>query len=383
MARVVRLLVWVLAILLLPRPAAALFHLAVIDELTAGACGDAGVQYVEIRMTAGAQTQTGGSVLTAFSCDGSTVTRLLVVPDNIPNGGNGVRWLMATADSVGGVAPDFLFPASPGLPATCGQVCWGAPGFVPPSDPDSWDNDDPNNYVDCIAYGGYTGPTKTGGITTTLGPGDGTQTLTRVGAGMQLAAGSPQNNTAGAGVLPCSTPATTTTTLPGGGPSPVDTPLTGSVLKLVDNANAAKRRLLVVGRDPAVTLGAGNDSADDPTQVGAVLAVQTVRGGQTVQTTYELPASGWKRLGKGANKGYKFRGTRAIRSALVRDGKLVKFVGKGDGLGHALAEDPSPVGVKFVMGGTRQCMRFGGTPKFKAGKRFTANNAAPPSDCAF
>jgi hypothetical protein len=40
------------------------------------------------------------------------------------------------------------------------MVCWGAPGIVPPSDPGSWDHTVPANYVDCVAYGSYTGPTN-------------------------------------------------------------------------------------------------------------------------------------------------------------------------------------------------------------------------------
>src|SRR5262249_12937703 len=35
-----------------------------------------------------------------------------------------------------------------------------APGIAPP-DPTTWLETDPNQYVDCVAYGGYTGPTKT------------------------------------------------------------------------------------------------------------------------------------------------------------------------------------------------------------------------------
>lgn len=376
MARVVRVL-WVLAILLLPRPAAALFHLAVIDEVASGVCGDPAVQYVEIRMTAGLQTVTGNSVLTAFSCDGSVVNRLLVVPGNIANGGNGVRWIMASAATVGGMTADFVFPASPGLPADCGQVCWGAPGFTPPN-PDSWDNEDPNQYVDCVAYGGYTGPTKSTGVVTASGPGEGSESLTRSGAGIALAPATPQNNAGAAGMLTCGT---TSTTLPGG--PTVETPIAGTRLLLADNANQAKRKMLVIGRDTAVTLGGGNGSTDDPTQVGAFVAIGSTVGGATLfNAVYELPADGWKLIGPaGKNKGYRFKGTRSIRSAMVRGGKLLQFVGKGDGLGHTLASDPTPVDVVFGMGATRQCMRFGGTPKFKAGKRYIATNAAAPGGC--
>jgi hypothetical protein len=41
---------------------------------------------------------------------------------------------------------------------------------------------DPNNYVDCWAYGGYSGPTKTGMTETTAGSaGNGTMSLTPLG----------------------------------------------------------------------------------------------------------------------------------------------------------------------------------------------------------
>jgi len=44
------------------------------------------------------------------------------------------------------------------------MVCWGAPeGIVPPLDPNSWDHDNPSNYIDCVAYGVYTGPNPLGG----------------------------------------------------------------------------------------------------------------------------------------------------------------------------------------------------------------------------
>ena len=39
------------------------------------------------------------------------------------------------------------------------MVCWGAPGVVAP-DPNSWDHSDPSQYVDCVAYGSYSGPSN-------------------------------------------------------------------------------------------------------------------------------------------------------------------------------------------------------------------------------
>jgi hypothetical protein len=66
---------------------------------------------------------------------------------------------------------------------------------------------------------------------------------------------------------------------------------------------------------------------------------------------YELPASGWKYQGKaGQNKGYKFKGTRSIKSVIVKKGKLLSIVGKGEGLGQNLSTDPKPVKLTLQLG---------------------------------
>ena len=62
----------VLSLLVGPRSGEANFHLALIDEVTSGANGNASIQYVEIRMLAGGQGQVANTRLTVFSCDGST-----------------------------------------------------------------------------------------------------------------------------------------------------------------------------------------------------------------------------------------------------------------------------------------------------------------------
>jgi hypothetical protein len=66
---------------------------------------------------------------------------------------------------------------------TGGMVCWGSPAAAPPP-PASWDPSIPNNYVDCAAYGGYTGttPNRPGGTNTptTLPPGDCQRSLFRM-----------------------------------------------------------------------------------------------------------------------------------------------------------------------------------------------------------
>jgi hypothetical protein len=49
------------------------------------------------------------------------------------------------------------------------MVCWGAPeGLLPPANPSSWEHDNPANYIDCLAYGTYSGPNPQGGTPTPL-----------------------------------------------------------------------------------------------------------------------------------------------------------------------------------------------------------------------
>jgi hypothetical protein len=220
------------SVLLLPVTAGASFHVSRLSEVMSGAGGNPDVQYVEIEMMFVVQNTVRNSRLTAFNCDGTQHAVLLVVPSNVPHDGNGVHWIMASPDdgtffAASGIHPDFTF--SPGIEKTCGMVCWGAPGFVTP-DPTTWDAGDPNQYVDCLAYGSYTGPRKTSihdgtptsGTPTTLTPGDGTKSLTRSGdtqdnaADFVLACPTPTNNTGNAGSFGCGS-TTTTTTLPTGG----------------------------------------------------------------------------------------------------------------------------------------------------------------------
>jgi hypothetical protein len=150
------LLLATLLALSVPRATSALFHFAVIDEVMTSYGGDAGVQFVEIRMLAASQNFVMNSVLGAFDASGSYIGDVLIVPGNVLSGTNR-RWIMATAafQTASGLTPDFIIPA--GLPAGGGMVCWGAPGISAPP-PGSWDHTNPNSYVDCVAYGTYSGP---------------------------------------------------------------------------------------------------------------------------------------------------------------------------------------------------------------------------------
>lgn len=219
-------------------PAPALFHIAVIDEVMSACGDDPSFQYVEIRTTSAGQVEVADTRLAAFSCDGSVVNRLLLVPGNIGNGVAGARWIIGSPafEARAGIAPDFVMSdADPGIFPNCGQICWGAPGVLPP-DPSTWDPTDPANYVDCVAYGPYTGPLRFGaGDPLTILPNNGSQSLTRTGPSafdnaFALATPSPTNNAGQAGTVTGCSPAgggTTTTTTVGGGGGTTSTTTTG------------------------------------------------------------------------------------------------------------------------------------------------------------
>jgi len=142
-----------------PRPAEAFFHLAVIDEVMTSYDADPSVQFVEIKMLAASQNLVTNSVLGVFDSDGNFVQDVLVVPSNVPNAGAGVRWIMGTSEfqTLSGLAPNFLISAD--LPTAGGMVCWGAPGIIPPTNT-GWDRTNFANWIDCLAYGTYAGPSN-------------------------------------------------------------------------------------------------------------------------------------------------------------------------------------------------------------------------------
>jgi hypothetical protein len=208
-SRAPRATVALVLVLAAAAPARANFHLSVIDEVMAGCGADPTVQFVEIRMTSTDQNVVGGSTLTAFSCDGSQPRRtLLAIPalKTVPNTMAGGRWIMGSSSfqAASGIAPDVVI-TNPGIFPDCGQVCWGKP-----SNPDST-----NAYVDCVAYGPFTGPPAPQGSPVSSIPNNGSQSLTRTGAGSNtfaLATPSPTNAMGELGNL-SACPVTTTTSL--------------------------------------------------------------------------------------------------------------------------------------------------------------------------
>ncbi len=158
--------------------------------------------------------------------------------------------------------------------------------------------------------------------------------------------------------------------------------LAGKRLKLKDARDDPTRRALTLrSRDPGITLGAGNGSADDPVLHGATLRVAAADA-LGFDTRYRLPAAGWSYIDRaGANRGYRFRGTGGITRVVIRPGRVLRIAGRGAGLGHGLATDPGTVEVVLRLGAHRACLAFGGARSHAPGRRFLARNAGTAERC--
>ncbi len=162
------------------QPALAAHHIAEISEVMSGFNGDPNVQYVEIRRLAIYQNVVANTRLTAFNPDG-TLAGVLLDPLGSTISLSAGNWIMGTAafEAAAGISADFVF--APGILPAAGMVCWGAPDVSAPPDPSTWDASDPNNYVDCVSYGGasFTGTNPMSPNPNAAGAGDDTLSLTR------------------------------------------------------------------------------------------------------------------------------------------------------------------------------------------------------------
>ncbi|MEX0785196.1 MAG: hypothetical protein WD939_01025 [Dehalococcoidia bacterium] len=162
-----------------PEPALALHHISEITEVMSGFDGDPDVQFVEILALTGSQYFVNNTRLTVFNPDG-TLAGVLLDPLGTAISPSATRWIMGTAafEAASGISADFVF--SPGILPAAGMVCWGAPDVSAPA-PGTWSAGDPNNYVDCVSYGGasFTGTNPMSPNPSAFGAGDDTQSLTR------------------------------------------------------------------------------------------------------------------------------------------------------------------------------------------------------------
>lgn len=202
-----------LAVVIVSAPSNGLFHLAVIDEVVTSYNGDPTAQFIEVRMLGALQNFVTNSVFAAFDSSGAYVGDILVVPSDVANAGAGVRWLVATTafQTASGLAADFTMPSGI-LPSGGGMVCFGGGGGVAPAPPGSWSRTTFSNYVDCVAYGTYSGPSNPliGSATTVNGDGHALQRVAQTNDNANdfqcSDALTPTNNAAATASLPSTTP---------------------------------------------------------------------------------------------------------------------------------------------------------------------------------
>jgi hypothetical protein len=190
---------------------------------------------------------------------------------------------------------------------------------------------------------------------------------------------STTTTTTGAGTTSTTAAATTTTstTLP-----VVFDPLAGAKLVLTDDAaKPAKRSLLAVSTDAEALTPAGADPTAALLQDGATLRV-VADGGDGFDTTYALPATGWKPLrAKKPALGARFTAEAGpVTSVVLKWGRQLAVKGRGPGLGHSLATEPDRVRLLLTLGAERRCIAFGGEGRFTPGKKLTRKRA-PAADC--
>lgn len=129
-----------------------------------------------------------------------------------------------------------------------------------------------------------------------------------------------------------------------------------------------------------MTLGRGNGSRDDPVLNGGSLRVFSPTG--SFDLVQELPPERWRYVKReGDDKGYKFRGTNAVRVVLLKPGKVLKITAKGPDLELLLTANPEPVHVILTLGERRYCMTYGGEVRFKPDRKYRAKRAPRPSSC--
>jgi hypothetical protein len=143
------------------RPAGAVFHFMVIDEVMAGVPGDASVQYIELRMLSAGQNITNGQTVEVRNSAGAVIDSWsfpLGPSGNVPNGAMNARILIATtaAETFWGLQADLEMDSAAIPPS--GSVC-----FVT---------------VDCVAFGSATSAPSDMPASVNK-PGNGTRSLYR------------------------------------------------------------------------------------------------------------------------------------------------------------------------------------------------------------
>jgi hypothetical protein len=381
----------VLGMALVALPARGLFHLAVIDEVVTSYGGDATAQFIEIRMLSGSQNFVAHTIFAAFDASGAYIGDILEVPSNVANGVAGGRWIVATSafQTASGLTADFTMPSGI-LPVGGGMVCFGGGGGAVAQNPPTWSRTTFSNYVDCVAYGTYSGPLNghIGTPTTVDGDGHSLQRVSQTNDNSVDFACSdsltPTNNQGTTVTLsstsPCPMPPPTPTpTAPPvfECPSTPDAGCTSGFAKsmlLAKDAPAGKEKLLVkmVG-GPALT----QTDFGDPLDAGGTEYRLCVYAGTALATTLDLARAGdtcgaapcWKAIGGAPPNGvgYQFKDGAAASDGVLQvlykagaAGKSKAIVkGKGANLPDGIAgglQSATAVTVQLHGSDAPQCL---------------------------
>ena len=328
--------------------AQAVFHVSDIDEVLTSYGGDPNVQFVEMRMLAPFQNGVANSVFAAFDSTGTYVGDILVVPGNVANGNTDDRWLIGTSafQTATGLAPDFIMPTGV-LPTGGGMVCYGGGGGLVPQNPPTWSRTTFTNYVDCVAYGTYSGSSNALIGTPTSLDGDG-HSLQRIGSTHNNSAdfscadpATPTNNSGTSASMtatapcPAPTPTATPTITPTATPTPLDCPAApdGTCLNpfakgllLVKEAPAGKEKFIakMIGGPATVQTDLGNPLMSG----GTAYHVCLYDGGGSLVGKLNVDRAGatcgsaacWKAVGGDppGGKGYKYKDKAATADGVTQ-----------------------------------------------------------------
>ncbi len=159
-----------------------------------------------------------------------------------------------------------------------------------------------------------------------------------------------------------------------------DTTVRGAALRLRVQKRAPAGSAVVRLVDAAIA-----PPFDDP-RTGAVLTLNAGAAAGQCALTVELPAAGWRRLGRGrADRGWRYRDragrAQGIRRVLVRPGRIAVEAGGTAWPCGAGVPARLPVSVVLRLGRQRWCGAFGGAVSANRSGRFVARRAPPPAAC--
>ncbi len=168
--------------------------------------------------------------------------------------------------------------------------------------------------------------------------------------------------------------------------SAVDRPI--AAVKFVVRASVSAKKVTFVSKDPSFLFPAIG-SADDPALVGATIELfSTSANGATLTIPSGSGAPGWKTM-DAAVDAYRFNnslapgGPASVRMAVVKQGRVLKFVAKD--VAWPLAGPLGNVGVRITIGSLRNCALFdAATIRLDVAGRFVARGADVGSlvDCS-